>query len=317
MSQSYITVMLLGGGKRVSLAQLLKKSGKDLGYEVRILSYDLSEEVPIALEGKVIKGLRWSDPAVVEDIEKTTVNYGVNIILPMVNGSIEIAAKCREKLKDIFIPVSSHSDIFSLFDKVEAAKVFKEAKFPIPKTYSVLSATMPAIAKPRHGGSSKGIKIFNDIEDLMHLHNLGDYIVQEYIEYRKEFTVDAYVNMEGEILVIVPRERLEVMGGESVRTITCRNEMLESFSRRVIERFKLRGPVNLQFIHDLDNDRYLLMEVNPRLGSGVIGSILAGAPITDYIIGEALGEKLIPCDSWKDRTLLARYLKEAVFYDDK
>lgn len=316
MKTGPLTVMLLGGAKRVSLAQLLKQSGEKLGHKVEIISYDLSEDVPIAIEGKVVKGLRWSDPAVVDDIGKTIKDFSVDILLPMINGAIEVAAKCKMKYPEVFVPVSELDTVSSLFDKIEAAKVFKEAGFPIPKTYSVLSATMPAIAKPRHGGASKGIQIFRDIEDLMHLHNLTDYIVQEYIEYRKEYTVDAYVDSKGRILVIVPRERIEVLGGESVRTKTCRNSQLEEFSRRVIEKFNLRGPVNLQFIHDLDNDRFLLMEVNPRLGGAVIGSILAGAPITDYILSEAMGLPLEPCDSWRPDTLLARYLKEAVFYEN-
>lgn len=85
----------------------------------------------------------------------------------------------------------------------------------------------------------------------------------------------------------------------------------------MIETFSLRGPVNLQFLHDLDSDRYLLMEVNPRLGGGVICSIFAGAPITDYIIDEALGVELSPCNDWASDTLMARYFKEAIFYEER
>ena len=316
MKKQQITILLLGGAERVSLSEFLKKSGRSLGFEVIIISYDLSYEVPIALEGTVIKGLRWSDPAIYGDIKKTVIDNKIDIILPIVNGSIQIAAKCRNLLPDVFIPVSDLDIVSSLADKAEAAKLFKEAGFPIPRTYSVLSATMPAIAKPRHGGSSKGIQIFHDMEDLMHLHNLQDYIVQEYIAYKKEYTIDAYIDGNDNILVLVPRERVEIMGGESTRTITCKNENLEELSRQVIKKLKLRGPVNLQFLHDLDNDRYLLMEVNPRIGGAVICSILAGAPVTDYIIREATGLPLEPCNSWKEGTLLARYFKEAVFFND-
>lgn len=316
MIGNMITIMLLGGGKRVSLAELLIESGKKLNVKVNILSYDLSHKVPIALVGKVIKGLRWSDPAITADIEEIVRKNNVNIILPMVNGSIEVASRCREKLKNTFIPVSDLDEISALFDKADAAKIFKDAGFPIPRTYTVLSATMPAIAKPRRGGSSKGIKIFHDMEDLMHLHNLQDYIIQEYVEYKKEYTVDAYIDHKGNILTIVPRERIEIMGGESTRTKTCRISEIEELSKKVIEKFRLRGPVNLQFLHDLDNDRYLLMEVNPRLGGAVICSVLAGSPITDYIIQESLGLELQACDTWKEDTLLARYFKEAVFYEN-
>ena len=316
MKGEIINILLLGGGRKVSLAQQLKISGEKLGYSVSIFSYDLTAEEPIVLEGEVIPGLPWNDPGVVGDICRIVEEKDIDILLPMLNGAIEVASMCRLRLPKVFIPVTDFAVAKPLFDKSEAATLFKKEKFPIPKTYNVLSAKMPAIAKPRKGGSSKGIFVFNDMEDLMHLHDLSAYIIQEYLENCREFTVDSYIDASGNILTIVPRERLNVLGGESTRTKTCRNPFLEKFSIEVITRLGLRGPVNLQFLHDLDTDRYLLLEVNPRLGGAVICAILAGAPITDYIIREAMGQTLTPCDDWKDGALLARYYKEAVFFRD-
>ena len=315
MNKQHINILLLGGGRKVSLAQQLKQSGFKLGFEISIFSYDLSEEVPIVLEGEVIKGLPFNNPDIVGQICEIAEKKHIDIILPLQNGSIEVASICRVRLPDVFIPVTDFSVAQPLFDKLDAAELFKRLNIPIPRTYSVLSAKMPAIVKPRKGGKSRGIQIFRDMDDLMHLQNLSGYIIQEYIENYREFTVDCYVDMKGNILTAVPRERLEIMGGESTRTRTCKNEFLEKFSIDVIEKLQLRGPVNIQFIHDLDTDRYLLMEVNPRLGGAVICSILAGAPITDYIIAEAKGLPLTPCNDWKDHTLMARYMKEAVFFN--
>ena len=315
MKNQELTILFLGGARRVSLAELLKRSGKRIGYDIKIVSYELTEDVPISLEAKVVKGLRWDDPDVVDDIGRVIKEYEVDVILPFVNGAIEVASMCRDRYRDVFVPVTDFDIVSRLFDKSEAAKTFKEAGLPIPRTYSVLNAEVPAIAKPRKGGSSRGIHIFRNMEELMHLNDLQNYLLQEYIENCKEYTVDCYISHAGEILVTVPRERLEIMGGESTRTRTCRNEILENLCREVIEKFSLRGPVNLQFLHDLDADRYLLMEVNPRLGGGVLCSIYAGAPITDYIIREALGVELKPCSDWASGTLMARYFKEAIFFE--
>lgn len=315
MKNQELTILFLGGARRVSLAELLKRSGKRIGYDIKIVSYELTEDVPISLEAKVVKGLRWDDPDMVDDIGRVIKEYEVDVILPFVNGAIEVASMCRDRYRDVFVPVTDFDIVSRLFDKSEAAKTFKEAGLPIPRTYSVLNAEVPAIAKPRKGGSSRGIHIFRNMEELMHLNDLQNYLLQEYIENCKEYTVDCYISHAGEILVTVPRERLEIMGGESTRTRTCRNEILENLCREVIEKFSLRGPVNLQFLHDLDADRYLLMEVNPRLGGGVICSIYAGAPITDYIIREALGVELKPCSDWASGTLMARYFKEAIFFE--
>lgn len=309
-------VLMLGGARRVSMAELLIKSAARLGHELVILSYELTKHVPIAAVAEVITGLKWSDPGVVDNIVKICREKEVNIILPFVDGAIEIASQCALQLPGVFVPVSEPEVAATMFDKVSAAKAFKDAGIPIPATYSALTASIPAIAKPRHGSASRGIKVFYNIDDLMHLQNIGDYLIQEYIENRTEYTVDCYVSREGEVLCTVPRVREEVMGGEVTRTRTRHNEELERMCREAIKAFRLRGPVTLQFIHDLTRDRFLLMEINPRLGGGVICSIYAGAPIADYILQESMGVPLTPCDDWTDNTQMTRYWKEVIFYGD-
>lgn len=308
---------MLGGARRVSMAQLLKRAGERIGYDVEIFSYELTEQVPIALEAKVLIGLKWNDADVVDDIVRLCIQNEINILLPFVDGAIEVASKCRLKMPTLFTPVSEPEVAKKMFDKVEAAKVFEEKNIPIPVTYSIVSAQLPVIAKPRHGSASRGIKVFHNMDDFMHLENISDYLLQEYIQKREEYTVDCYVDQQGGILVTVPRRRLEVMGGEVTRTITERNPVLEEMSRKVIKELDLRGAVTLQFIHDLNRGRFLLMEVNPRLGGGVVCSIFAGAPIPDYIIKEALGIDIQPCDDWSDATLMARYQKEAIFFGNE
>lgn len=309
--------MMLGGARRVSMAEQLIRSGQRMGYEVKIISYELLAEVPIAIIGEVIVGLKWNDPDVVDDICRICREKEVNIMLPFVDGAIEVAARCRLELPGVFIPVIEPGLAEVMFDKVEAAKVFKEAGIPIPATYSVLNAELPAIAKPRHGSASRGIKVFQTIEALMHLENLQDYLVQEYIPNNREFTVDCYISRRGEILATVPRLRMEIMGGEVTRSQTLRSERLIDMSREVLRKFKFTGPVTLQFLEDMDSERFMLMEINPRLGGGVLNSIFAGAPITDYIIREALGMRVSPCDDWISGTLMARYQKEAIFFNNE
>lgn len=317
MNDRQFTVLLLGGARRVSLAEHFKLAGEKIGCKVNVVSYDLHNEIPISLVAKVVVGLKFTDPGVIEDIGNVIKTYSVDMILPIVNGSVQIAAECKERFPEVWVPVTDFAIAEQLFDKADAAKAFKEAGLPIPTTYSVLNAKVPAIVKPRKGGSSRGIMIFKNMEEMMRLQDYSNYIMQEFIGHRQEYTVDSYIDKDGNILVTVPRQRLEVMGGESTRSITCRNAELERLTKVVIEKFSLRGPVNVQFIHDLDTDRYLLMEVNPRIGGGVICSMFAGAPIADYILGEALGRKLEPCTDWKENTLMARYFKEAVFFNSE
>lgn len=296
------------------MARLLKESGRRIGCEVKLISYELTPQVPIATEAKVVVGLRWDDADVVSDIVRVVQENDVKVIIPFVDGAISIASLCKPLLPNVFIPVGDADTAEMLFDKVEAAKAFKEANLPIPSTYSVLSARLPAIAKPRHGSASKGIKVFYNMDRLMQLENIKDYILQAYIEEKEEYTVDCYVAANGEILCTVPRIRLEVMGGESTRTRTLRNAELVSLSRKAIDAFNLRGPVTIQFLRDLKQNSFKIMEISPRMGGGVVCSIKAGAPITDYIIRETLGVEVRPCDDWAGNTLMTRYWEEVIFY---
>lgn len=314
-AEKTITIMMIGGAKRVSMAEQLIKSGNKLGYNVRIISSELDSHLPIASVGEIVIGKRCNDPGVVENITELVARYNVDIILPFIDNAIAVVAKCKEFLPNTYIPISPISTAEIMFDKAIAAHEFEKAELAIPTTYSIHNIKYPAIAKPRTGSASKGIVVINNDDELAKLDNIDNYLIQEYISNREEYTVDCYISAEGEILTIVPRLRIEVSGGEVTRTRTCKIERLIEMSRQVIEAFEMRGPITIQFLHDLDTDRFLLMEINPRLGGGVICSISAGAPIADYIIAESLGLKVEPYDEWKDATLMTRYPKEVIFYE--
>lgn len=310
-----IVILMLGGARRVSVAELLKESGKRLGYDVKILSYELDAKVPIAVIGEVIIGKKWSDPELMSDLENVISKYNVNIILPFVDGAIEIASKCKLAFPHLFVPVSDFALAQQMFDKTIAAEIFEKANLPIPTTYSTSDIKYPAIAKPRRGSASQGIKILTNPTDFASLTNIEDYIIQEYIEQNDEYTIDCYVADNGQTMCVVPRIRLEVVGGEVTKTQTCKIPELIEISNNVLSSLNFRGPITLQFLFDKRRQQFFLMEINPRLGGGVVCSILANAPIADYIIKESLNLPISQCNNWKDHTLMVRYRKEVIFYE--
>ncbi len=309
-----MNVLMLGGARRVAFGELLRESGSCMGVEVKILSYELTADVPIASIGEVIIGRKWSDADVVDDIVGIARSRGVGMILPFVDAAIEIASRCRPLLPDVFIPVSDPDVCRTMYDKVAAAQAFVGAGIPVPATFNSAAPLFPVIAKPRLGSASKGIIVCRSEEELAQIENTGDYLLQEYIADREEYTADCYVAATGEMLVCVPRLRIEVAGGEVTRTQTRRIQAIIDMCRTAIARLRLRGPVTLQFIRDKATCRYLLMEVNPRLGGGVVCSIHAGAPIAGYLLREALGMPVAPVADWKENALMARYMKEVMFF---
>ena len=85
----------------------------------------------------------------------------------------------------------------------------------------------------------------------------------------------------------------------------------------ILEKLGFEGPVTIQFIHDKAHGRYLLMEINPRLGGGVVCSINAGAAIPEMILTEWLGREAAVCGDWRGNALMARYFNEVMFYEDE
>lgn len=308
-----VNILFLGGAKRVSFGRKLIEAGRRMGMKVNIFSYELSLEVPIAAVGKVIVGLKWKDRKLMESLREAVETYKIDIILPFVDPAIEIAGKFVARNSAVWSPVVPIRMAHILFDKGEAATLFADNGIPVPPTYRGGRPKFPLIAKPRHGSASKGIFLVTDVTDFRRVCRMEGYIMEAYIENRMEFTVDAYISAKGRILCVSPRLRIEVLGGEVTRSRTVDYPELTELATRVIRELKLRGPVTLQFIRDETNGSLMLMEINPRLGGGVVCSIHAGADIPRLILEEYKGVNSEPIENVKPGVLICRYFDETVF----
>ncbi|MCP9610597.1 ATP-grasp domain-containing protein [Coprobacter tertius] len=312
-----LNILFLGGAKRVSFAEHLIAAGCKKEIDVCIFSYELNQTVPIASVGKVILGLRWKDVALDKHLISVIKEFHIGMVLPFVDPAVEVAARLKTALPDVFIPCSPIEICRIMFDKKCSEEWFISRKFPIPQSYRLQEIPVfPVILKPRKGSASKGIRIITDRVTWLSVENPDEYVIQKYIAEREEFTVDAYVSSSGKIISVVPRLRLDVAGGEVMNSVTVRDERLIALSREIILAGGFRGPVTIQFLRDKTTDEIYIMEINPRLGGGVIVSIEAGADIPLFLLEEEAGNMPEPVDDWRENTLMTRYFKEVIFYAD-
>lgn len=313
----HFNILFLGGGKRVAIGRMFLKACAELNHEGSITGYEATETVPLAAIGTIIAGKAWSDPELLDDLHNVVVQRDIHMVIPFVDPAVAVAARLARRFGgDVFAPVSDEAVCTTMYDKIRAAEAFERVGLPIPATYRPGDPCLRLIAKPRYGSASKGIININTLQKLYELQGLGDrYLIQERIDNRQEITVDCYASCRtGKVKAVSPRVRLEVSGGEAVRTVTIADNDAADLAARTIEDLRLRGAVTVQLIRDMDNDRLMVMEVNPRLGGGAVCSVHAGVDLPRLALTEALGMDLPQSIGRPEPGILvARYLEDAVF----
>lgn len=312
-----LSVLLLGGAKRVSMCRMIVKAAAVRGVRLNLYSYELHHDVPIVELATVIIGRHFDEPDILEHLHEVVCANNIQLMIPFVDAAVPVAARYVDRYQDVSAPVVNAGMADALFDKIESARLFESAGLPIPATYKSGRPHFPLIAKPRYGSASKGIEIIETIADFRRIVAHRDkFLLQQYVEECDEYTVDCYVASDGRILCISPRRRLEVVGGEVARTITVDNAEIVAITRRIIESLHLTGALTVQFLSRRADGLLLLMEINPRLGGGAVCTVHAGGDLPGFIIDEAVGNPLTPASSLRHNTLICRYFQEVAFFLD-
>jgi carbamoyl-phosphate synthase large subunit len=98
-----------------------------------------------------------------------------------------------------------------------------------------------------------------------------------------EWTVDAYVGPEGQIVYLIPRERSGLAGGISIKGKTVRQEVVIEATKAFMAQLDMRGPVCIQWKADASGQPKFV-EINPRLSGGLMISVAGGInPVTAFI----------------------------------
>jgi carbamoyl-phosphate synthase large subunit len=108
-----------------------------------------------------------------------------------------------------------------------------------------------------------------------------------------------------------------VRAGEINKGITRRNSIVEFLKQKMSYLQGVFGCICVQlFFCETDND-IIAIEINPRFGGGYPLSYYAGADFAEMLIKEyLLGEKIEYFDNWKDNTLMLRYDKDIIIYEE-
>jgi carbamoyl-phosphate synthase large subunit len=239
----------------------------------------------------------------------------VSALVPLTNKAIEFMADHRNELEEegrlLWIPQNTTIEI--CHDKWKLFEFLMNEGFDTPSTFlsGKLESPFPLIAKPRRGEGSKDVFVLENSDDLeFYIKKCPHHVFQKRID-GQEFSIDAYFDQQGLPRLIVPRERLEVRGGEvMVSRINLNADIIDKVTA-LGARLGLTGPCTIQGIQD---DKFYFTDVNLRFGSGFVHTISAGGNVPLMMYKELAGQELNSMKmDIKDHSVMTRY-PESIFH---
>ena len=167
---------------------------------------------------------------------------------------------------------------------------------------------MSTLWQARFGSAAKGVHKVNDARELrFYRQRVRQPIVQEYLR-GSEFTQDVYCGLDGRVRCVVPRQRLEVRGGEVQKARIVKDPRLIETCRNVVELLgDCIGVITVQCMVS-GRGRVSVIEINPRFGGGAPLAIAAGADFPRWLLAELLGRTVrIGPNSYRDGLYMLRY----------
>lgn len=317
-------ILITSAGKRVSLVKLFKKTIKKFGYDIKILTSDMSPH--FAPAGIISDGCfqvpRAVDSKYIEVLLKICIENNIKIVIPTIDTELLLLSTNKKSFRNygITVLICDHDIIDICRDKRKTNLFFENSNIKIPKMIDKNYPVFPMFAKPYDGSLSKDIHLINNKQELTpEILNNPKLIFMEYIskdEY-KEFTVDIYYGTDHKVKSIVPRERIEIRAGEINKGYTRKNYLVNFLKERLGCLPGVVGCICIQLFYKEENNDVLGIEINPRFGGGYPLSYHAKADFPLFIMKEYfMNEKIDYSDTWLDNTLMLRYDDEIIIYEN-
>jgi len=320
-----MNILITSAGRRVSLLQAFKKELSEFFTDGKVYAADMKPELSPAC--RIADGsfsiIPVTDPAYCEKLVEICLDYGIKIVIPTIDTElIPIAESIDLFLRNSIQPVISSVEFVKICrDKRELFKYFDSISLQRTNEVDLNNPQFPIFAKPVDGSSSIGIQIIKEKRQLTkELIRDKNMIFLKYLspENYNEFTIDLYFDRNNFLKCAVPRERLEVRGGEVSKAITRKDDIYKKICSLFTFCPGLVGCITLQLFRHIKTSEIIGIEINPRFGGGYPLSYLAGANYPHYIIREYLMNEDIPFfDTWESNLLMLRYDDEIIVHDYK
>ncbi|HEX4012265.1 MAG TPA: ATP-grasp domain-containing protein [Candidatus Cybelea sp.] len=297
MSSSLRRIMITAGG--TVTAQSLIKALRDDGRATFVAAGDMDpRNATKAFVDEFVLLPRASDPNFATTCLEAARRLQIGLFVPLiVESEFPPLDDARQRFESIgcrlLVPPR---EIFSKTgDKLEFAAFLTEIGVPGPPTRAYDPCArierFPVYLKPQRGSGSVGTA---RIESAHSLHEAArgrtGLIVQDAVD-GAEFTVDCFAAAPGRVVAAVPRERIAIKAGVSVKGRTYRHPSIERIVREVVERSGLQGPANVQGMLREDGS-FSIIEMNPRFSGTLALTTAAGINFATLLIDMVEGNPI-------------------------
>jgi len=252
-------------------------------------------------------------------LETICARHAVRLIVPTREEELPFFAAGRERwrARGVEIMVSDAAAVETCQDKKRFLEFCRSHGFDVPPTFEpgeIRAEHYPLFVKGRFGKGSRGAMAVESPEELAYvLGRIGDPIIQKLIR-APEYTVDLFADFSGQVLSVVPRERIGVVSGESFIGRTCKDAAVIGAAVRLATALHLKGHNTMQCFLDRGVVRWI--EINPRYGGAANLGFAAGADSPRMLIKLLKSETVAPAiGEFADGLVMLRYTED-VFVSD-
>lgn len=317
MKNKEINVLITSASRKVWLVEAFKDALKREKIRGKVISVELSRlSAALYVSDRYYLIPPSSDKNFIQHILRLCKKEKIKLLIPTRDEELIIFAKNREIFckRGINVMISNPETIEICNDKYKFYQFLKKNKIPAPITilpsqFNLLNLKYPLIIKSRKGSGGKNVFMANNKRELeFFVRYIDEPIIQEFAE-GKEYTVDLFSDFKGKIITAVPRERIEVVSGESYKGQTVRDLKIIRISKIFAGKLTIVGHITLQFIKSRNSVK--LIEVNPRFGGGAMLGIKAGYDTPRLLIRLAAGRKVkLKSTGFIEDLIMLRYTKD-------
>lgn len=244
--------------------------------------------------------------------------YKVRLIVPTRDEELLLFSRKKDLFHAMGVEVMiAPPEVIELcLDKQKFLSFCEKNNIPVPKTYTVTElqktkVRFPLFVKPKVSKSSKGTFVIKDRKELnFFLRKADSFIFQEFIN-AKEYTIDLFSDFSGEVISVVPRERIGVFDGETFIGKTYKDTFLINAAIHLAQKMHLVGHNTIQCFYDKGSRDVKFIEINPRFGGGAALGFKSGANTPLWLIKLLLGKRVCPrIGKFKENLIMLRYTED-------